>query len=118
MRRCPNCGAYVMSDDNICPRCDHPLNRPAAQVDPAADISDSPAPDEVASTADPATGVSDSPDSGGAEIALAESTAETPVESDTDIDAETGPPGESGPPPAEDHAVDRAELPTTRLPER
>jgi hypothetical protein len=26
MQRCPNCGAYVMSGDNICPRCDHPLS--------------------------------------------------------------------------------------------
>ena len=33
MQRCPNCGAYVMSDDNICPRCDHPLNQhPVTEV--------------------------------------------------------------------------------------
>ncbi len=29
MQRCPNCGAYVMSSDNYCPRCDHPLDQPA-----------------------------------------------------------------------------------------
>jgi len=32
---CPNCGAYVMSSDNVCPRCDYPLDQPAAQTPPA-----------------------------------------------------------------------------------
>lgn len=26
LRRCPTCGAYVMTGDNICPRCDAPLD--------------------------------------------------------------------------------------------
>ena len=38
MQRCPNCGAYVMSDDNICPRCDYPLGGPALA---GADVPDS-----------------------------------------------------------------------------
>jgi hypothetical protein len=40
MQRCPNCGAYVMSDDNICPRCDHPLDDSSTRIDPTPDISD------------------------------------------------------------------------------
>jgi len=26
LRRCPTCGAYVMTGDNVCPRCDSPLD--------------------------------------------------------------------------------------------
>jgi hypothetical protein len=114
MQRCPNCGAYVMSDDNICPRCDHPLNQPVARVDPATEIFESPAPDEVASTADPITGVFDSYSSD--EDETPEIVDESPVESESDIDAETGSPDEPAAPPVDDPAIDRARLPTTRIP--
>lgn len=29
---CPNCGAYVMSNDNVCPRCDAPLDAPVVDL--------------------------------------------------------------------------------------
>lgn len=38
LRRCPNCGAYVMGHDNRCPRCDFDLASSAPDADtPAAD---------------------------------------------------------------------------------
>lgn len=38
LRRCPNCGAYVMGNDNRCPRCDFDLTSSAPDSDtPAAD---------------------------------------------------------------------------------
>jgi hypothetical protein len=114
MQRCPNCGAYVMSDDNICPRCDHRLNQPVARVDPATEIFESPDLDEVASTADPVTAIFDSPASD--EDETPEIVEETPLESESDIDAETGSPDEPTALPADDQAIDRARLPTTRLP--
>lgn len=88
MQRCPNCGAYVMSDDNICPRCDHPLNQPADPV-PVTETFDS---DE----AEPVE-TAESFDSDKAEpVEMAEETIET----------------EEPVTPKED----RANLPTTRLP--
>lgn len=46
LRICPNCGAYVITDRDICPRCDAPLDEPPPQAnvpdtetdDPAADV--------------------------------------------------------------------------------
>lgn len=63
MRECPNCGAYVLSSDNICPRCDHrldhregnvpkPLFRPAER--PVSDSTLRPSDDETAIAPGPA----------------------------------------------------------------
>jgi len=46
LRVCPNCGAYVITDRNVCPRCDAPLDDTAPQSaaprvetdDPVADV--------------------------------------------------------------------------------
>lgn len=46
LRVCPNCGAYVITDRNICPRCDAPLDEPSPEAtasdtdleDPVADV--------------------------------------------------------------------------------
>lgn len=46
LRVCPNCGAYVVTDRNVCPRCDAPLDDTAPQPavssaetdDPVADV--------------------------------------------------------------------------------
>lgn len=46
LRVCPNCGAYVITDRDVCPRCDAPLDEPAPQAtapdtetdDPVADV--------------------------------------------------------------------------------
>ena len=46
LRVCPNCGAYVITDRNICPRCDAPLDAPSPEAtasdtdleDPVADV--------------------------------------------------------------------------------
>ncbi len=48
IRECPNCGAYVLSEDRHCPRCDFPLDDPPPQ--PAAA---EPAPESDASPPEP-----------------------------------------------------------------
>jgi hypothetical protein len=40
MQHCPNCGAYVMGDDNICPRCYHPLDKAPARTRLNSEIFD------------------------------------------------------------------------------
>ncbi|MBN1565831.1 MAG: hypothetical protein JXA10_18455 [Anaerolineae bacterium] len=42
MQRCPACGAYVMSNDDYCPRCDHRLNDPLPKNEPERAASTSP----------------------------------------------------------------------------
>ncbi|HVO68745.1 MAG TPA: hypothetical protein VMT24_01785, partial [Aggregatilineaceae bacterium] len=37
VQRCPHCGAYVMGERTICPRCDHPLNEPPSDRDSVSD---------------------------------------------------------------------------------
>jgi hypothetical protein len=41
MQRCPNCGAYVMSSDDFCPRCDHRLDRPSPDTAEPTHAADS-----------------------------------------------------------------------------
>ena len=40
IRECPNCGAYVMSEDQYCPRCDYLLDAPSTA--PASDAATDP----------------------------------------------------------------------------
>ncbi len=47
-QQCPHCGAYVLSGDAICPRCDHPLASatPGASAPPDPPTAIFPAPEE------------------------------------------------------------------------
>lgn len=40
LQRCPNCGAYVMSGDDICPRCDAHLRQDAPRRPATPDLDD------------------------------------------------------------------------------
>jgi hypothetical protein len=98
LRRCPNCGAYVMSERNICPRCDHPLN------EPPSDLGGVP---ETTSPAD---------ESGVAEVALpdAADNQAAPDADSAEIAPEAPPvPGEAPVTPAQD----RWSAATTQLPQ-
>jgi len=48
IRECPNCGAYVLSEDRHCPRCDFPLDEPPPEPEAAE-----PAPESDASPPEP-----------------------------------------------------------------
>ena len=41
MQRCPNCSAYVMSNDDYCPRCDHRLDEPPPESHDPDTVPDS-----------------------------------------------------------------------------
>jgi hypothetical protein len=89
-----------MSDDNICPRCDHPLEQPPAVNEPETDFE------------------TDEPEIGPETLVFSAAEDETiPLEDETppDLTAETGVDLTASEPPAPDE--DRALLPTTRLPE-
>lgn len=89
IRVCPNCGAHVLAEGDLCPRCDHPLSPPHA-------------PDAAEETPPPATlPEADAPERPGDELQA--------IAVPDDLDA--GAPDEDAPP----SDVDRADLPTTRL---
>lgn len=52
IRVCPNCGAHVLAEGDLCPRCDHPLNPPALDVHegtpPPASLPEADAPEQLA----------------------------------------------------------------------
>ncbi|MCZ7541636.1 MAG: hypothetical protein M5U29_17325 [Anaerolineae bacterium] len=55
LRQCPHCGAYVLSGDAICPRCDHPLEPADDRAAPDPPTAIFSVPEEEGLSSDPQT---------------------------------------------------------------